>query len=66
MYIDFNVQGVNVKAGRQFYKLPGDPFSLVLRGVGDGVTGSTEVGPATVYFAYFKADECDKDDEHCR
>ena len=48
-YLDFNVATVHVKAGRQYFKLPGDPFSLVLVSVLDAFVASTKSGPATIY-----------------
>ena len=58
-YLDFNVQNVNVKVGRQDMDVAGDIHNLVLIQTRDAVVASTQVGPATVYGGLLKLDEVD-------
>jgi hypothetical protein len=58
-YLDFNVQNVNFKVGKQYLSHPGDPFKLFLTTIVDAAVVSTTVGPATVYGVYAKLAEVD-------
>ena len=59
-YIVFKLGSVTNKLGRQYFKHPGDPFSLLLEADLDMWLISAPIGDALVYAAYSKVIEVDR------